>query len=65
MKITGWKALVIIMLAGHGVCELAKEAKDAYFKHQLIKTGKAMTEIGERLADLQKGNTVEQEEEDQ
>lgn len=60
--ILGW---ALIGLSSVGVYAVCKEIKDAYYKHRLLKHGKALEEIGNRLADSHKESTESKEEESQ
>lgn len=54
--------LALVLFAGVGIYAAAKEAKDAYYKHKLLKHSKALESIGERLCNLLTETTEQVEE---
>lgn len=60
--IIGW---ALIALSSIGVYTVCKEIKDAYYKHRLLKHGKELEELGNRIAKLHEEGTENKEEESQ
>lgn len=54
--------LTMFMLAGVGAYTLAKEAKDTYYKHRLLKHGKALESISNRLLEIENEKVEENKE---